>query len=219
MIDVPKPNMEKENMAHLIHKKLGNSTLSLEALSQALSGFSELKRQGILKNQRYLTIIDFSQPSSQKRFYLIDLSQLEIIHQTYCSHGRNSGGLKATKFSNVSGSYQSSLGFYLTDNSYSGKFEVALRLDGLEKCNSKARERAIVMHGADYATEDFLNKNNNVLGRSLGCPALPKEEAAQVIDKIKNGSCVFIYHPDPSYKTTSTLIKTKQLSSFELTEK
>lgn len=205
-----------ETISTRFYENLNNNTLSFQAFKEAITGYIQLREDGTLKNEDFLTIIDFTQPSSEKRFFLIDMKAMKIVHQTYCSHGRNSGGLYAKSFSNTSGGYQSSLGFYLTDNAYSGKFDIALRLDGLEKSNSRARERAIVMHGAEYATEQFLKKNNNVLGRSLGCPAVPKEEAAKVIHKIKNGSCVYIYHTQPSYRAQSKLIKAESLAGLHL---
>ncbi len=187
--------------------RLDNKTLSFEAFEKGYIGYKALVEKGKITNPKYFTLIDFTQPSSNKRLYLINMEEGKIELQTYCSHGRNSGGLYASTFSNTSGSYQSSLGFYLTDNSYKGKFDIALRLEGLEACNSKARERAIVMHGAEYATESFLKKNNNVLGRSLGCPAVPLEDAALIIEKIKEGSCLFIYHSSAAYLSKSKLVK------------
>jgi hypothetical protein len=130
----------------------------------------------------------------------------EILHHGYVSHGRNSGDLMAEKFSNISSSYMSSLGFYLTGETYQGKHGYSLRLDGLEKgFNDKARERAIVIHGAQYANENFI-KQTGRLGRSLGCPALPQEIAGDIINLIKENSLLLIYGQDQDYLTKSTFL-------------
>ncbi len=200
----------KERNNVIISKKyeeLGFSDLSFEAFKEAYIGYNYLLLNHKLANSRYLTVIDFGMPSNKKRLYLIDLENMEVVHQTYCAHGRNTGKLHATDFSNKEGSYKSSLGFYITKNTYKGKFDLGLRLEGVEKFNCNAMKRAIVMHGAEYATEAFLQKNNGVLGRSLGCPALPMEEAPEVIHRIKDGSCMYIYHPKNNYRASSALLK------------
>ena len=189
---------------------LNDSTLNLEAFQEALQGYYLLKKNNKLDNEDYLTIVDFSKHSSENRFYLIDMKTFSVVHKTYCSHGKNTGGAYATKFSNTEGSNQTSLGFYITGETYKGKFDLGLRLDGLEHSNSRARSRGVVMHGANYATASFLNRNNNVLGRSYGCPAVPKDEADYLINTIKNGSLMYIYHPDKSYHRMS-----KILNNFE----
>jgi hypothetical protein len=127
----------------------------------------------------------------------------KILLHTVVAHGRNSGLLLAEQFSNRPESYQSSLGFFKTGETYQGKHGYSLRLDGLEKgINDQARNRAIVLHGADYAKEDFL-KSAGRLGRSLGCPAVPTELAPSIIQLIKNGTLLFVYGKDPEYLETS----------------
>jgi hypothetical protein len=141
------------------------------------------------------TLIDFSLPSTQKRLWLVNLESGEILLHTYVAHGRNSGGDLPQNFSNVPQSFQSSLGFYLTDQVYQGKHGRSMRLKGLEKgINDKAMERAIVVHGADYVSEDFI-KNHGRLGRSQGCPALPRELTDVFIDQTREGTLLFIFHP------------------------
>jgi len=195
---------------------LGDSTLTYEAFYNGLKGYYALKEQGILKHEDVLTIVDFTQHSSKERMYLINMNTFEIIKKSLCSHGKNTGMAMATKFSNTNGSLQSSLGFFLTAETYSGKFDYAMRLDGLEKANSRARERGIVVHGANYATPEFLEQNGGVLGRSYGCPALPKKDATEIIDQIKEGSCFFIYSNDLNYLESSDVInQTSFLSFFE----
>lgn len=185
---------------------LNDSTLSFEAFQEALQGYYLLKKDNKLANEDYLTIIDFSKHSSENRFYLIDMRTYTIVHKTYCSHGKNTGGAFANSFSNAEGSNQTSLGFYITGETYNGKFDLGLRLDGLESSNIKARSRGVVMHGAHYATASFLNRNNNELGRSFGCPAVPKDEADFLINTIKNESLMYIYHPDKSYHRSSKIL-------------
>lgn len=177
----------------------------LESFSKALEGFYQLKQKGLIQND-ILTLVDFSLSANSKRLWVIDMTTNTILYHTLVAHGRNSGEEFASTFSNKSESFQSSLGFYLTGETYIGKHGLSLRLDGLEKgINDNARERAVVIHGADYVSEQFI-KQNKRLGRSQGCPALPVELNQEIIQLIKEKSCLFIYHPSRSYKTASKLI-------------
>lgn len=177
----------------------------LESFTKALEGFYQLKQKGLIQND-ILTLVDFSLSANSKRMWVIDMSTNTVLYHSLVAHGRNSGEEFATTFSNKSESYQSSLGFYLTGETYQGKHGLSLRLDGLERgINDKARERAVVIHGADYVSEQFI-KQNKRLGRSQGCPALPVELNQEIIKTIKDKSCLFIYHPSRSYKVASKLI-------------
>jgi len=191
----------------LIYDGLDGDTEALpsrEVLTMAIQGWSKMK--GNLKS-KVLTVIDFSLPSTAKRMWIIDPEKGEVLLNSVVSHGRNSGDLMAQSFSNQPESFKSSLGFYRTAETYSGKHGYSLRLDGLEKgFNDQARSRAIVIHGADYAREEFA-KSVGRLGRSLGCPALPSELSAKAIDLIKDGSLLFIFGKDVSYLSKSSLIK------------
>lgn len=179
---------------------------AFDILNCALSGYQKIINHNDLSESKPLTVIDFSLPSTQKRLWVIEMNSGEIIHHGFVSHGRNSGDLMAEKFSNKNSSYMSSLGFYLTGETYQGKHGYSLRLDGLEAgFNDKARERAIVIHGAAYAEEGFIHQTGR-LGRSLGCPALPQEESTLVIDLIKEKSVLFIYGNDQNYLTKSSLL-------------
>nr|WP_237485502.1 murein L,D-transpeptidase catalytic domain family protein [Vibrio hippocampi] len=143
------------------------------------------------KAKPILTIIDYSKPSTEKRFYVIDMKKGALIYNTYVAHGVNSGQKTATKFSNVVDSKKTSLGTFLTDSTYYGSKGYSLRLDGLSSGkNDNARKRYIVVHGADYADEEFLQKNG-YLGRSWGCPALPQAQTREIIDTIKGGSVIY----------------------------
>lgn len=178
----------------------------IRSFESAFKGYYKLKKEGKI-NKDILTIIDFTQSSTEKRMWVIDMINNEIIFQTVVSHGRNSGLEYATDFSNKPESFKSSLGFYKTAETYYGANGYSLRLDGLEQgINDNARSRAIVIHGADYANEKLANKQG-YLGRSYGCPALPLENYKEIIDYIKDDSCLFIYHDsDPNYLNKSQLL-------------
>lgn len=174
-----------------------DKTPSFESFSIALEGFYKLKEKGLVTKD-ILTLIDFSKSSNTKRLWVINLTTNEVLFNTLVAHGRNTGEEFANYFSNKAESYQSSLGFYATAEVYTGKHGLSLRLDGLQKgLNDKARERAVVVHGADYVSESFI-KNHKRLGRSQGCPALPVEMNEKIINVIKEKSCLFIYHPSKS---------------------
>jgi hypothetical protein len=158
------------------------------------------------KKKSILTLVDFNKPSTEERFYVIDMAGKGLLYSTHVSHGKNSGGDLATAFSNKSGSFQSSLGFYLTSNTYEGSNGYSLRLQGLEDgINDKAMSRAIVIHGAAYANPSVIPSLGR-LGRSLGCPALPQGVSRKVIDTIKEGALLFIYAPTAEYMQRSQLI-------------
>ena len=141
-----------------------------------------------------VTFIDFTRPSTEKRLWVVDLQRKKVLIHCHVAHGKNTGVNTAEKFSNRPNSYQSSLGFYCTGKTYTGKHGYSLRLIGLEKgINDKAYERAIVIHPADYASTTFIEKHGR-LGRSFGCPALPPDVSKKVIDLIKDESLLFIYH-------------------------
>ncbi|MGC4035474.1 MAG: murein L,D-transpeptidase catalytic domain family protein [Chitinophagaceae bacterium] len=186
--------------------QLENYGLSKKAFQYALKGYQKLLSKGKIENTDVITICDFSLSSRQKRLFIIDLKNGELLMNTYVAHGRKSGGEYAKSFSNRTNSHQSSLGFYVTRNQYYGGNGHSLRLDGLEKgFNDKALRRNIVVHGSEYVGEDFLN-SNNFLGRSYGCPAVPESDIETVIDTIKEGSCFFIYYPAKKYLASSKIL-------------
>ena len=153
-----------------------------------------------------LTVIDFSRPSTEKRLWVYDLRSRTMLFEELVSHGRNSGMNLATAFSNVADSNKSSLGLYRTAEAYIGKHGYSLRLDGLDRgFNDRARERAIVIHGADYVSA-AITKAQGRLGRSLGCPAVRPEVSRELIDAVKGGGLVFAYYPDPQWLQTSAYV-------------
>lgn len=183
--------------AERIYNSLDASKFSLPSavcFTKALEGFYQLKEKGLVKKD-ILTVVDFSLSSNKKRLWVIDLASNTILFQSLVAHGRNTGDEFAKAFSNRAESNQSSLGFYSTGETYIGKHGFSLKLDGLEKgVNHNARARAVVIHGADYVSEKFI-RNHNRLGRSQGCPALPNALSKDIINVIKDKSCLYIYHP------------------------
>lgn len=177
--------------------------VSYEVFRDSMVGYERIinkEREGIV------TIIDYSKPSNEERFYVVDIDRGRIVYKSLVAHARNSGGERATSFSNVVNSRKTSVGFYLTGETYYGKNGYSLRLDGLEKgINDNARKRDIVIHGADYATEDFIRRYGR-LGRSWGCPALPRGLNRKVIDEIKGGSVIFVYGEDRGYEERSAIL-------------
>jgi hypothetical protein len=181
--------------------KLG---LSFDAMTYAYKGYQELLDKGMIQEE-VLTVIDFSQPSSKKRMYILDVKNGKVLFNTYVAHGKNTGLEKAERFSNRIESLQSSLGFYVTKSTYSGKHGLSLRLDGQEAgWNDNAEARAVVVHGAQYIGSSRANAA--YMGRSFGCPAVPQSQAKTVINLIKDGTCLFIYHPTEKYLKTSKLL-------------
>jgi len=179
---------------------------SLPLLQTALEGYEILVDDHELVHPEVITIIDFSLPSDQKRLWVLDLIQAKVLFHCLVSHGRKSGELMAEYFSNAPESNASSLGFYITGETYIGKHGLSLALDGIEKgINDNARKRAIVIHGADYVSTDFIRKYGR-LGRSLGCPAIPEEMNKEIIESIQDGTCLFIYWPSENYLSNSQII-------------
>lgn len=187
-----------------IYKDLGiENKLEYSIFLKAIQGYNRIED----KKAGYITIIDFSKPSNEERFFVIDLENKKVDFSTYVTHGKNSGLGTAVKFSNNPNSYQSSLGFYLTKNTYEGSNGYSLRLLGLEPgINSNAMDRNIVVHGADYATKEFMDKYG-FLGRSLGCPAIPEEISKEVIDYIKGGTVLYINGNDETYYAKSKYVQ------------
>jgi hypothetical protein len=181
--------------------------LTREVYNLAIKGFKKLEADGKLQNTNIVSIADFSQSSNQKRLYVLDLKNKKILFNTYVAHGRKTGEEFAKAFSNRDGSYESSLGFYITQQPVIGAHTgFALMLNGVEKgFNDNACKRSIIIHGAHYVSESFIKKNGR-LGRSLGCPALPLELNKPIIETIKGGTCLFLYNPDPVYLCQSTLL-------------
>jgi len=186
--------------------QLSGSGLSQQVFEAAVKGYQKLLQSGKLDNAEVITIIDFTKPSTQKRLYVIDMRSGTVLYKTLVAHGRNSGRDYAQRFSNAPSSFASSPGFYVTGDTYQGRHGYSLRLAGCERgWNDRAKERAIVVHGAGYVSDTFIQQHG-FLGRSHGCPALPGELSAEIIDQIRDGSCLFIYTTAGRYLQRSALL-------------
>ena len=176
--------------------------LKFEVFEKAMTGYLNLKQTNRLAgDKQLLTVVDFDLPSTEKRLWVVDLASRKVLFHTLVAHGHNSGENEATAFSNTDASNMSSLGFYVTGREYEGKHGHSLRLEGLDEgFNTNAAARSVVMHGADYVSEEFI-KENGRLGRSLGCPALPMDQYAQIIDAVNGGTCLFINKSDAGYNS------------------
>lgn len=185
---------------------LDTKGLSREAFTYALTGYNILLNSGKIIKDNLLSILDFSLPSGKKRLFVIDIETGELVYNTYAAHGKGSGADMAKIFSNKPNSHKSSLGFYITGETYNGKHGESLRLNGIEKgFNDNALARGIVIHSASYADESIVERQG-FIGRSQGCPALPQNISKEIITKIKNGSCLFLYSPDKNYIAKSKLL-------------
>ena len=181
-------------------------TIDNEVLGLALNAATCAVRSGAAVNPKTLTVIDYSRPSSQERLWVIDLTTRQLLYEELVAHGQGSGGFTATMFSNEPDTHRTSLGLFVTDDTYVGRNGYSLRLDGLDKgINDRARERAIVMHGAPYVSEAFVRANGR-LGRSWGCPAIRNDIAKEMIDRVKGGGLVFAYYPDAKWLSSSKFL-------------
>lgn len=186
--------------------KLADFGLNKRAFAYAWKGYLSLYEKGKIANPGYLSIADFTQSSKNKRLYILDLLEMKMFMNTYVAHGRNSGGEFAKTFSNRADSHKSSLGFYITGKTYTGVHGLSLQINGLERgINDRALARKIVIHGAEYVSDDFIEANP-FIGRSFGCPAVPATERDTIINAIKEGSCLFIYHPSKVYISKSKIL-------------
>lgn len=198
-----KPRLTTYSSLVTIYQEL---SLDEAGLSHSVFEYAIRGVQKVNPAKAILAIVDLSQPSVNKRLYVIDLLKRKLLFRTYVAHGRNSGDLFAQKFSNEVSSLQSSLGFYQTLGTYQGKHGLSLKLKGLENgFNTNALDRAVVMHGADYVSEDFIRKIGR-LGRSFGCPAVPYGIHKDIIETLKNGACLFVFSPNQNYLKKSTFL-------------
>ena len=199
------PSMPNSRM--LYHEMALEGTIDYTVFERAIAGYN---RMGSF-DKNILTVIDFTKPSTEKRLFVIDLKLKKVLFISYVAHGQNSGEKYATSFSNQEGSFKSSLGFYQTENTYYGKNGYSLVLNGLERgINDKAKERAIVVHGAAYADPSTIRSCGR-LGRSLGCPALPLAVSKKIIDTIKGGTLLYIHGDDKTYASRSTFIRQDEM--------
>lgn len=191
----------KANCRQLYEDMHLEGIVNYTAFKYAYAGYNKID----VKNKEIMTLIDFSKPSTEERFYVFDMCNKKLLYSTYVSHGKKSGENYATSFSNRPGSKKSSPGFYVTENTYNGRNGYSLILDGLEKgINDNAKERSIVIHGATYCDASLIEDGR--LGRSFGCPALPEDICGPIIDTIKDGTLLYIYTNDKYYLSKSKFI-------------
>lgn len=196
--------------ANRIHRQLeypvGYDTISNRVLAHALRGYMYLKHTQELTNSKYLTVVDFSQYCNNRRMWVIDMDTKSVIFNEWVAHGAKSGDTYAKYFSNTHSSNKSSLGFYTTGGLYNGSNNLSLKLNGLEKgINNNAFARGIVIHGANYVSEAIVDRKERI-GRSYGCPAVRQDVNEILVNTIKGGTCLFIWHPTPSYLENSKLL-------------
>jgi hypothetical protein len=187
-----------------LYKECGlEKIVSLDVFRLAMNGLDKI--DGV-QNRKIITIIDFSKPSTRERFFVVDLENKKILYRSLVAHGQNSGANMATRFSNTPRSLKSCLGFFVTAETYAGKYGYSLKLDGMEPgINDNARPRGIVVHAADFVSQSVA-RDCGLLGRSFGCPALPIYRSKEIINKISKGSCLFIYANDPKYLKNSKIL-------------
>lgn len=202
--EAPCTTSPSESLAtHLLRQAPG---LKAEVLRMALRATGCAAEQGLVKRKNLLTVIDYSLPSSQPRLFVFDLSAKKILFRELVAHGKNSGGNVASFFSNSPGSLATSLGLFVTADTYFGSNGYSLRLEGLEAgVNDMAWDRAIVMHGAPYVSRAAVGALGR-LGRSWGCPAVRKEVARKMIDTLRGGSPIFAYYPDQKWLAQSSFV-------------
>lgn len=179
-----------------------------QVLAQALTSVRCARSMGEIPSgaPSVMAVIDFSRPSTEERLWVIDLDAGEVLFREHVAHGQGTGDNYARDFSNRPNSHQTSLGLYRTAETYRGKHGYSLRLDGLEAgINDRARQRAIVVHGAEYATESFIEEHGH-LGRSWGCPAVDKAVSTELIDTIKGGAPLFAWYPDAEWQEGSRFL-------------
>lgn len=182
--------------------------LAYDVFAKAYTGYLNLKAAGKLDNEKeVLTVCDYSLSANTNRMWIIDLGTNRVLMNTYVAHGQGSGEEFAKQFSNKEGSHQSSMGFYVTGDTYTGSHGNSLYLHGMDQgYNHSAYERSIVLHGAGYVSKDFIAGTGR-LGRSWGCPAVSTENCDKIIDYIKGGTCLYIYYPDTKYLSQSQWLK------------
>lgn len=194
-------------LPHYLTKKLSAEApeLNQTVLNKALLSMQCAINNGLPSADR-LAVIDFSLPSTENRLWIFDLANHQLVLEELVAHGNNTGDKYATDFSNIVGSHQSSIGLFRTQESYFGRHGYSLRMDGLEPgINDKARERAIVIHAADYVDPEWIDRYGRI-GRSQGCPAVRPEVVDTVVDNLKDGQFLFTYYPDQDWLQSSAFL-------------
>ena len=194
---------------------LKSAGLDYQVFKKALTGYYNFKNSNLVSSTKdIISIVDFTKPSTKKRLWIIDLANSKILFNTLVAHGQGSGDNFATNFSNMANSHKSSLGFYVTSDTYFGKHGLSLKLNGMDNgYNTNALSRAVVVHGAEYVSQSFINQHGR-LGRSHGCPAVPEELTPAIIDAIKGRTTLFINGPASNNYASAFLDESKIADTF-----
>jgi len=199
---------------------LKQASLNFNVFKKAITGYYNFKNLSLVSTDKeVISIVDFTMPSTQKRLWIIDLAAKKVLFNTLVAHGQGSGDNFATNFSNLANSHQSSLGFYITSDTYLGKHGLSLKLNGMDtNYNTNALNRAVVVHGAEYVSQSFINQHGR-LGRSHGCPAVPVELTPSIIDAIKGKTTLFINGPSEKKYSSTYLDENLAASLYSNTSK
>ncbi len=206
--NIDDPYARFEQHVQFLYETIGlkDKGLGFNVFRYALIGYYNLKRHDAIRKRGIISIIDYRKSCNDERFYVIDLSEKKVLYHTLVAHGRNSGEIYAKYFSNKPGSLMTSLGFFVTGDTYDGEHGYSLYLYGKDKgFNNKARARRIIVHGAYYVRRSFIEQNGRI-GRSQGCPALPVGTHIDIIDTIMGGTCLFHFYDDSNYLERSSLL-------------
>ncbi|MCB2376150.1 murein L,D-transpeptidase catalytic domain family protein [Hymenobacter sp. BT635] len=184
-----------------------------EVLERACVGYLTLRHAGRIRRTGVLAVADMDLPSTEKRLWVLSLTEKKVLHRSYVAHGRGSGTVRPQRFSNRIKSACTALGFYRTADTYGGKHGLSRRLHGLDAGqNSNALDRYVVLHGADYAGQEYLNKHGQ-LGYSRGCPALPPEQYRAIIKAVGEGACLLLSGPGLVSKWLDGAVAGQQLAA------
>lgn len=194
---------DSTRLVETIHAQAPN--ISVEAISTAVDAYFHVRHQH-LTDKPLVTVVDYSVPSAKRRLAVADVQTGKVLFYTYVAHGKGSGLDYATRFSNRPGTDASSLGVYLTGDTYYGKHGYSLRLRGLDpQFNGAAYSREIVVHSASYVSKEFAHDHGR-MGRSWGCFALSRDVEGAVVSLIRGATVLVGYYPDPRWLHSSAFL-------------
>ncbi len=198
-------NLPSSEYTQIVNSAAHDTNLSAQAVETALKGYQWALHNNKVNNKNILTIVDFTVSSAAPRMYVFNIKSGEVLMSLYVTHGKNSGtGKYATSFSNKTNSLMSSLGVYVTENTYIGKHGFSLRINGLEKSNNNALKRAVVVHAANYATPEYIQQKGKA-GNSWGCFAVNPKQLKLLVNYIKDGTVLYAYGQSKEYAATSQI--------------
>jgi hypothetical protein len=215
VLSVERPRVKFERHIQFLYEVIGlqKKGLDFDVFRYAMTGYFNLIRKNAITKRGIISIVDYRKSCNEERFYVIDLIEKKVLYHTLVAHGRHSGKIYARHFSNEPGSFKSSLGFFVTGDTYDGEHGYSLYLYGKDKgFNDKARARRIIVHGAYYVRRSLIEQNGRI-GRSQGCPALPPGLHIDIIDTIVGGTCLFQFYNDSKYLRSSSLLDVEEAAS------